>query len=122
MANEANLKPVRTESEARTLGANGGRKSGEARREKKLLRECLEILLENIMEGENGEEMTGAEALAAAIFGRALMGDIRAAEFIRDTCGQKCATRLEVGGVDPLVIAEVEEMVRMTAEERKNNE
>lgn len=114
MANLANLKPARTTSEARKRGANGGRKSGKARREKRLLRECLEILLDNIMEGENGEKMTGAEAVSAAIFARALTGDIRAAEFIRDTCGQKCAEQIEFNTVDPKIVDEVEKMVLMS--------
>ena len=45
MANEQNLKPIRTESEAREKGRNGGIASGAARREKKtvqkILNDCL---------------------------------------------------------------------------------
>ena len=46
MANENNLKPVKTKSEARARGKNGGIKSGEVRREKRLLKELLEEALE----------------------------------------------------------------------------
>ena len=40
-----NLKPVRSEEEARALGKIGGIKSGEARKEKKIITETLEMLL-----------------------------------------------------------------------------
>lgn len=39
MSNEHNLRPVRTKEEARERGRNGGKKSGEARREKSELQE-----------------------------------------------------------------------------------
>lgn len=39
MANEQNLIPVKTKEEARERGRNGGIRSGEAKREKKLLSE-----------------------------------------------------------------------------------
>lgn len=45
MANESNLKPVRTKKEARERGRNGGIKSGEVRRERKTLKEELLLLL-----------------------------------------------------------------------------
>ena len=38
MANEKNLKPVRTKKEARERGRNGGIKSGEVRAQRKTLR------------------------------------------------------------------------------------
>ena len=46
MANEQNLKPVRSEEEARELGRKGGIKSGEARREKATMLSTLEKLLD----------------------------------------------------------------------------
>lgn len=44
MANERNLKPPRSTSEARERGAKGGKASGEARRRKRTSREVLEML------------------------------------------------------------------------------
>ena len=41
MANEQNLRPIRTESEARKKGRNGGIASGIARREKKTVQKIL---------------------------------------------------------------------------------
>ena len=45
MANEQNLKPIRTESEAREKGRNGGIASGAARREKKTVQKILNDFL-----------------------------------------------------------------------------
>lgn len=47
MANEKNLIPIRTESEAREKGHNGGIASGHARREKKAIREILSEILDS---------------------------------------------------------------------------
>lgn len=41
MANVENLKPVRTKEEARERGRNGGKKSGQARRQQKAYKELL---------------------------------------------------------------------------------
>ena len=45
MANEQNLRPIRTESEARKKGRNGGIASGIARREKKTVQKILNDFL-----------------------------------------------------------------------------
>ena len=45
MANEQNLRPIRTESEAREKGRNGGIASGIARREKKTVQKILNEFL-----------------------------------------------------------------------------
>ena len=46
MANEQNLRPIRTESEARKKGRNGGIASGIARREKKTVQKILGDVLD----------------------------------------------------------------------------
>ena len=74
MAKEDNLK-VRSPNEARKLGAKGGRASGEARRKKKDMRERLRVLLETKVNG-----VEGADALAVALFEKALSGDVKAFE------------------------------------------
>ena len=45
MANEQNLRPIRTKSEARKKGRNGGIASGAARREKKTIQKILNDFL-----------------------------------------------------------------------------
>lgn len=86
-----NLIPTnkRSKEEARKNSSKGGINSGKKRREKKTLRQCFEVLLENPITDKNGKTMSGAEALALAIFTKALKGNVRAFEATRDTSGQK---------------------------------
>lgn len=113
MANEQNLNPfgTLTESEQREISSKGGIASGEARRNKKLLRECLEILLEKEISDKSGNKMTGAEAMAAVVFQKAIKGDLKAFEIVRDTAGQKPVEKVVISEIDTDVINEVERMV-----------
>lgn len=100
MANEQNLKPSEyklSQEEAK----KGGIASGEARRQKRDLRKALETLLEKtVSKDKEGKEISGAEALALKQFEKALKGDTRAFEVIRDTSGQKPIEKVEVGKID----------------------
>jgi hypothetical protein len=105
MANEQNLIPFneRTESEKRAIATAGGKASGKARRNKKLLRDCIDYLLERedktVLDTE-GNPMSGAEQLAYNLFVKAL-GEpdtakaARAFEVLRDTAGQKPVEKVE---------------------------
>ncbi len=53
MAGEDNLTPARSKEEARARGSNGGKRSGEVRREKKLFQQAVLAALE--AKGESGE-------------------------------------------------------------------
>lgn len=55
MANEKNLKPVRTKSEARARGKNGGIASGKKRREQKTYREIAKAVLSSKVENEEAK-------------------------------------------------------------------
>lgn len=102
MANEQNLKTP-TSKEARERGKKGGIASGKARREKKALKDTLELLLSMPMKDGagvdveavksfaslKGENINVQEAMTIAMLQRAMKGDVRAAEWIRDTIGQK---------------------------------
>lgn len=117
MANEQNLRPSEyklSQEEAK----KGGIASGKARREKKLLRECIEILLEKEMTDKSGKSITGAEALTAKLFAEAMKGNVKAFEVLRDTAGQKPVEKVMVADVDPNVIAEVEAIVN--ADEKRS--
>ena len=94
--NNGNLNPVRTESEARKKGRAGGIASGEARRRKKDLRECLMAVLD----GKDSEGLTGAEKLAATLVKSALDGNVRAFAEIRDTVYGKPIKTVEMTGKD----------------------
>ena len=113
MANPQNLikNEDRTPSERRANASKAGKASGEARRKKRDLRQAIEILLDTEIKGKNGEIKSGAEAIAIAQFQKALKGDTRAFEVIRDTAGQKPVEKVMVAEVDNDVISEIENMV-----------
>ena len=96
MANNENLKPVRSEKEAREKGRAGGVASGEARREKRKLAELLKIALEQ--QAANGN--TNAENITAAIIKQAEKGNARAFEIIRDTIGEKPAEEININNLE----------------------
>jgi hypothetical protein len=108
-----NLIPTnkRSKEEARKLGAKGGKKSGEVRRQKKLLKDCLDELLQREWENRQGEKMSGSEAISVAVFKKALAGDIKAYEVVRDTSGQGVVQKVMVAEVEQSMIDEVENMV-----------
>ncbi len=89
MANEQNLKPIRkgelTKEEAKKRGSNGGKKSAQARAEKKLIKD-------RILERMNA---TDWEEYIDGIIERAKESKADA-EFLRDTIGEKPAEKHEV--------------------------
>ena len=101
MANIENLKPVRSENEAREKGKNGGIKSGEKRRERKALKEELLYLL------SIGDTQ---ERLSLALIEKALSGDVRAFETIRDTIGEKPTDKQKIEQYQtPVIVVASEE-------------
>ena len=104
MANEQNLIPnsERTPSKLREMARNGGLASGEARRKRKTLKEELLLMLS---EGETQQSVT------LALIEKAMSGDTKAFEVIRDTIGEKPVDKVMIADVEPSVIAEVEAMV-----------
>lgn len=83
MANIENLKPIRTESEAREKGKKGGIKSGEVRREKKKIKDELLTLLDTVQDNE-----TMRQKMSFTLIQKAINGDLKAFEIIRDTIGE----------------------------------
>lgn len=132
MANEKNLKTL-SPNEARSLGRKGGIASGKARREKKMLKETLEELLTMPIEDgklanidaiksiadANGKNVTMQEAIMLAMLDKAVKGDVRAAEYIRDTIGQKPteAVKLSGGINNPFAGMTTEELRRLVGDE-----
>lgn len=110
MANEQNLRPSEyrlSQEEAK----KGGIASGEARRRKRDLRLAMEALLEQDITDNKGKTVSGAEAIALKQFQKALKGDTRAFEMIRDTAGQKPVDKVQIQEIDQNIIDEVEAMV-----------
>lgn len=107
MANEENLQPVRTKSEARERGRNGGIKSGEVRRARKTLKEELLLLLS---EGHLQENIT------LALVNEALTGQnkMKAYEVIRDTIGEKPVDKVENEIISTIKVDVVDEWDKYT--------
>lgn len=95
MANEQNLIPnsKRTPSELREMTRKAGIASGEARRARKTLKETLLMMLE---EGNTQNDIT------LALLQKALNGDTKAYEVIRDTVGEKPTDKIEQSGENKL--------------------
>lgn len=90
----------------------GGIASGKARREKKAMKVTLEALLSMpLKDGEsadvetikslaelNGKNITVQEAIMLKQIQKAMKGDTRAAEFVRDSSGNKLKEGIELSG------------------------
>lgn len=89
MANEENLKKIRSTSEARELGKKGGKASGKSRRKKANLKNALNTILTaeatsktaQILE-ELGFENTNEMAIMLSLTQQAMKGNVRAIELI----------------------------------------
>ena len=97
MANEQNLIPwnKRTENEQREYARKGGQKSGEVRRQRKAMKEQMEMLLSLPFKQEKQlkfmnslgieeEEIDNQMALMVAMYAKALKGDVQAFNSIRE--------------------------------------
>lgn len=109
MANEENLKPFTSDQsreEARKNGRKGGKASGEARRRKRAMRQAAADLLNMNISGSqvpglikqrlrefgyDEDDATFQDAMLVSVMMKALKGDIRASEFLRDTAGDNPA-------------------------------
>ena len=119
----------RSGEEAAKRGANGGKASGKARREKKAMRETLETLLSMPLEtgkaaniekiksiaALKGKNITVQEAILLKQLEKAIKGDTRAAEFIRDSSGNKAKEEISLSGEvnNPLAGLSTEELKRL---------
>jgi hydroxymethylpyrimidine pyrophosphatase-like HAD family hydrolase len=119
MANEENLIPFTSDQsreEAKENGRKGGIASGKARRERKAFRETLETLLSMNMEngegvaiddiasfkGIKGQNISVQEAILIAQVQKAMKGDTKAAEYVRDSIGQKPTDKIEADFIVPV--------------------
>lgn len=118
MAGTDNLKPFTSDQsreEAVANGTKGGIASGEARRRKRDIRLALEALLEKDITDKRGNTMSTAEAIALKQVEKALKGDTKAFEVVRDTAGQKPMEKVEVSGLDAEK-AKLDELLKQRAE------
>lgn len=124
MANEENLIPFqdRTENEQRAIAKQGGIASGKARREKKLMKDQMALLLslplkdkaikKKIKElGLDNEEIDNQMAIIIAMWEKACKGNVKASEFIRDTLGEKAPEVVELNASVGEVAKDIENYV-----------
>jgi hypothetical protein len=90
--NLKNLKPPfnrRDPKEQKEISRRGGIRSGEVRRERKKFKEIFELLLAKKSTNDKGETATIKEIIAINTIAKAVKGDLKAVEIIRDTIGEK---------------------------------
>lgn len=115
MPNEKNLIPMdqRSQSEARELGREGGRASGESRRRKKSLREAAELYLslpvsdkrawnKLAKDGVAPEDVDNQMAIIAGLSIKAAKGDAKAAKVLFDLLPSDGIAPLEQVEDDPI--------------------
>lgn len=109
MANEQNLRPAEYKLTLEEQ-KKGGIASGEARRRKRDLKLAIDMLLERETKTKDGSILSGAEAIALKQFEKALKGDTKAFEVIRDTAGQKPVEKVEQINIDAEYMDKVNEL------------
>ena len=113
MANEQNLKPIRTKSEAREKGRKGGKKSGEVRARNKTFKEIINKFLDGQVSDERlkqqmiefgfaDKEVSNKSCAVFALWKEAIKGNTKAFELLRDTIGEKPIEQIQ--NINPPVI------------------
>ena len=111
MANEQNLQPIKkgqlSKEELKKRQSNGGKKSGQVRRERKTMKENLLMLLsmdapervsvqiQNTLPEIDKKELNYQNAILVSLIQQALKGNIKAVEIIRDTIGEKPTEKVD---------------------------
>lgn len=86
--------------EQRERARRAGKRSGEVRRERKTLRQELELLLNEDIFDKNGKVMNTQTAVTTALLKQALNGNVKAFEVLRDTIGEKPVEKVDVQAAD----------------------
>lgn len=88
----------RTTEEQRRIASLGGVASGQARRERRQIRDALEAALDGTYTVD-GIEASGLVHACIALVRKAMQGDPKAFQVIRDSIGEKPAERVEVAEI-----------------------
>ena len=109
---EARTRNAITKEDASEKGKIGAKKSLQTRRKKKKLKEALTALMELPVSERNKQsmralgiddkDMNNQMLVAVAAFQKAIKGDVRAMEFIRDMTGQQPVTKLDEAKINLL--------------------
>lgn len=89
--NEQNLKPnsERTPSGRKQLASKAGKASGKARREKRTMKQLLEIALSLMVTNKKGETASRKEVIAIQLVNRAASGDLKAIDLLTKLIGEQ---------------------------------
>lgn len=114
MANNENLQPIQkgqlSKEELKKRQSNGGKKSGEVRRQRKQFKESLEMLLQmrvpektannlkTLLPKLKDKDLNCQNAILAGLMKAAMNGNVKAVELIRDTIGEKPVEKVEITG------------------------
>lgn len=94
-------------------GAKGGKAAApELAKRRTIRKELEELLAKHPIDKEGKEsELSYQSAIIVALIKKALKGDTKAFEIIRDTIGEKPAERISLAQIDQETIDKVEKMV-----------
>ena len=99
----------RTPIERQLLASKAGMASGKARKERKQMKDILQLLLDLEIK-EYGHILTAKEAMLLSVVKNAIEGDLKAIEFIQSTIGEKPIYNSN-STADPQRVAEVQEII-----------
>lgn len=77
------------------IARKGGKASQKVQHENKTMQEELKEMLNMVVKGSDGLEMTTRRAILAKAIAQAMEGDDKARTFVRDTSGQKPVDKVE---------------------------
>ena len=128
---EARNRNAITKDDASEKGKIGAKKSLETRRKKKKLKEALTALMQLPVSERNKQsmralgiddkDMNNQMLVAVAAFQKAIKGDVRAMEFIRDMTGQQPVTKLDEAKIK-LLRAQAKQIEAEIQREAEDNE
>jgi hypothetical protein len=98
MANNENLRPLDTISkeDAKRIRSKGGKARAKQMKERKTMKQMLDLLLEKEIKNNQGETATTLEAITVSLIKQAMSGNVKAYEVIRDTIGQNPTHKMDL--------------------------
>lgn len=130
MSNEKNIiiaNSKRTPKERHEIARKGGIASGDARRQKKTMRELLDIALSEVIKNpKTGESKTGDEWMAAAMMHKAMKGDVAAYRTIAEMRGENAPQKIDItsGGMptQPITVEVIDRRDQVDRDENTDDE
>lgn len=129
MPNEKNItaNSERTPQERQEIARKGGIASGAARRQKKTMRELLDIALSEVIKNpKTGESKTGDEWMAAAMMHKAMKGDVAAYRTIAEMRGENAPQKIDItsGGMptQPITVEVIDRRDQVDINENTDDE